>query len=214
MAGTEIRETQNYNAVEGQEREVPTECAGMRFDQALARMFPEHSRSRLAAWVKQGQVKLDHTAVDAKHKVWGGERVSLAALPGPEETASQAEAIALNIVHEDEALLVLNKPAGLVVHPGSGNWQGTMLNALLHHEPGLAAIPRAGIVHRLDKDTSGLIIVAKNELGLEACARLKVEPAFVEPPTFARAPAITTPAASVSFHAASGRTTAAGMPHA
>jgi 23S rRNA pseudouridine1911/1915/1917 synthase len=133
----------------------------MRFDQALARMFPEHSRSRLAAWVKQGQVRLDHAAADAKRKVWGGERVSLALPPETRDTAEQAEAIALEIVHEDAALLVLNKPAGLVVHPGSGNWQGTMLNGLLHHHPPLAAIARAGIVHRLDKDTSGLLVVAK-----------------------------------------------------
>ncbi len=133
----------------------------MRFDQALAQMFPEHSRSRLAAWVKQGKVTLDHAAVDAKRKVWGGERVSLAAEPEARDTAAAAEAIDLNIVHEDAALLVLNKPAGLVVHPGSGNWQGTLLNGLLHHHPPLAAIPRAGIVHRLDKDTSGLLVVAK-----------------------------------------------------
>ena len=133
----------------------------MRFDQALARMFPEHSRSRLAAWVKQGQVKLDHAAADAKRKVWGGERVSLELPPEARDTAEQAEAMALEIVHEDTALLVLNKPAGLVVHPGSGNWQGTMLNGLLHHHPPLAGIPRAGIVHRLDKDTSGLLVVAK-----------------------------------------------------
>jgi 23S rRNA pseudouridine1911/1915/1917 synthase len=133
----------------------------MRFDQALARMFPEHSRSRLAAWVKQGQVKLDHVAVDAKRKVWGGERVSLELQPEAHDSAAEAEAIALDIVHEDAALLVLNKPAGLVVHPGSGNWQGTLLNGLLHHHPPLAAIPRAGIVHRLDKDTSGLLVVAK-----------------------------------------------------
>ena len=133
----------------------------MRFDQALARMFPEHSRSRLAAWVKEGRARLDHAAVDAKRKVWGGERVSLEVQAEPQETAQQAEAIALNIVHEDAALLVLNKPAGLVVHPGSGNWQGTLLNGLLHHHPPLAAIPRAGIVHRLDKDTSGLLVVAK-----------------------------------------------------
>jgi 23S rRNA pseudouridine1911/1915/1917 synthase len=161
MAGTEIRETQNYNVVEDQERDVPADCAGMRLDQALARMFPEHSRSRLAAWVKLGQVKLDHAAADAKRKVWGGERVSLALPHEARDTAEQAEAIALEIVHEDAALLVLNKPAGLVVHPGNGNWQGTMLNGLLHHHPPLAAIPRAGIVHRLDKDTSGLLVVAK-----------------------------------------------------
>jgi 23S rRNA pseudouridine1911/1915/1917 synthase len=161
MAGTEIKETQNYNAVEGHERQVPADCAGMRFDQALARMFPEHSRSRLAAWVKDGQVTLDHAAVDAKRKVWGGERVSLALPPEARDAVAQAESIELDIVHEDAALLVLNKPAGLVVHPGSGNWQGTLLNGLLHHHPPLAAIPRAGIVHRLDKDTSGLLVVAK-----------------------------------------------------
>ena len=161
MADTEIKETQNYNVVEGQERHVPVGCAGMRFDQALARMFPEHSRSRLAAWVKDGQVRLDHAAVDAKRKVWGGERVSLAPRPDARDAAAEAEAIGLDIVHEDAALLVLNKPAGLVVHPGSGNWQGTLLNGLLHHHPPLAGIPRAGIVHRLDKDTSGLLVVAK-----------------------------------------------------
>ena len=161
MAGAEIGETQNYNAVGGREWHVPDDCAGMRFDQALARMFPEHSRSRLAAWVKHGQVTLDHAAVDAKHKVWGGECVSLAPPPEARDTVAQAESIALDIVHEDAALLVLNKPAGLVVHPGSGNWQGTLLNGLLHHHPPLAAIPRAGIVHRLDKDTSGLLVVAK-----------------------------------------------------
>ena len=124
-------------------------------------MFPEHSRSRLAAWVKDGQVKLDHAAVDAKRKVWGGERVSLALQPEARDSVAQAEPIELDIVHEDAALLVLDKPAGLVVHPGSGNWQGTLLNGLLHHHPPLAAIPRAGIVHRLDKDTSGLLVVAK-----------------------------------------------------
>jgi 23S rRNA pseudouridine1911/1915/1917 synthase len=161
MAGTQIKETQNYNAVGGHERHVPADCAGMRFDQALARMFPEHSRSRLAAWVKDGQVKLDHATVEAKRKVWGGERVSLALQPEARDAVAEAESIELDIVHEDAALLVLNKPAGLVVHPGSGNWRGTLLNGLLHHHPPLAAIARAGIVHRLDKDTSGLLVVAK-----------------------------------------------------
>ena len=161
MAATEIKETRNYNAVEGHERQVPADCAGMRFDQALARMFPEHSRSRLAAWVKDGRVKLDHGTADAKRKVWGGECVSLALEPEARDAAAEAEAIDLDIVHEDAALLVLNKPAGLVVHPGNGNWQGTLLNGLLPHHPPLAAIPRAGIVHRLDKDPSGLLVVAK-----------------------------------------------------
>ena len=124
-------------------------------------MFPEYSRSRLSAWVKAGQVKLDQIDVDAKHKVWGGERVSLVWQPDARDAVQQAEAFALEVVYEDAALLVLNKPAGLVVHPGSGNWQGTLLNGLLHHHPPLAGVPRAGIVHRLDKDTSGLLVVAK-----------------------------------------------------
>ena len=133
----------------------------MRFDQALARMFPEHSRSRLAAWVKQGLVTLDRERVDAKRKVWGGESVALAPATESPEAAAEAEAIELHVVHEDAALLVLDKPAGLVVHPGNGNRDGTLLNGLLHHHPPLAGVPRAGIVHRLDKDTSGLLVVAK-----------------------------------------------------
>ncbi|MEZ5614297.1 MAG: 23S rRNA pseudouridine(1911/1915/1917) synthase RluD [Rhodocyclaceae bacterium] len=141
--------------------EIPADCAGLRLDQALARLLPEHSRSRLAAWVKQGKVSLDDTAADARRKVWGGERVAIAAMTLPEDAAQQPEAIPLAIVFEDAHILVVDKPAGLVVHPGSGNWQGTLLNALLHHAPHLAGIPRAGIVHRLDKDTSGLLVVAK-----------------------------------------------------
>ena len=140
---------------------IPADCAGLRLDQALARLLPEHSRSRLAAWVKQGKVSLDDTPVDPKRKVWGGERITLEIVPLPEDSLQQPEDIPLAIVYEDADLLVVNKPAGLVVHPGSGNWQGTLLNALLHHAPQLAAIPRAGIVHRLDKDTSGLLVVAK-----------------------------------------------------
>ena len=143
-------------------RTVPPELAGQRFDQALARMFPEHSRSRLVAWMRGEFVRLDERAARPSERIWGGERVSVLAQPEPAETAARAEAIDLNIVFEDETVLVLDKPAGLVVHPGSGNWQGTMLNALLHHEPRLASIPRAGIVHRLDKDTSGLLVVAKS----------------------------------------------------
>lgn len=142
--------------------EIPADCAGLRLDQALARLLPEHSRSRLAAWVRQGKVSLDDTPADAKRKVWGGERITLEEEALPEETAQQPEDIPLAIVHEDAHVLVIDKPAGLVVHPGSGNWQGTLLNALLHHAPQLAGIPRAGIVHRLDKDTSGLLVVAKS----------------------------------------------------
>ena len=124
-------------------------------------MFPEHSRSRLQRWLREGRIRLDSQAVKPKQKLWGGERVDLQRAPDSAETASHPEAIALDIVHEDAAVLVLNKPAGLVVHPGSGNPRGTLLNALLHHSKQLAKIPRAGIVHRLDKDTSGLLVVAK-----------------------------------------------------
>ncbi len=141
--------------------EIPADCAGLRLDQALARLLPEHSRSRLAAWVKQGKVSVDSTAADAKRKVWGGERITLDAVPLAEALSQQAEDIPLNVVFEDAHILVVDKPAGLVVHPGSGNWQGTLLNALLHHAPQLSTLPRAGIVHRLDKDTSGLLVVAR-----------------------------------------------------
>jgi 23S rRNA pseudouridine1911/1915/1917 synthase len=133
----------------------------MRLDAALAQLFPEHSRSRLQAWVKEGRVSVDGAGADAKRKVLGGEVVRLAIERQAATGEHAAEAIDLAVVHEDAHLLVIDKPAGLVVHPGSGNWSGTMMNALLHHAPHLAEVPRAGIVHRLDKDTSGLLVVAK-----------------------------------------------------
>jgi 23S rRNA pseudouridine1911/1915/1917 synthase len=140
---------------------IPPECSGMRLDQALQHLLPDYSRSRLQTWIKDQRVTLDGRHVAPKQAVWGGEKVRVEPELHPSETPYMAEEIALDIVYEDEALLVVNKPAGLVVHPGSGNWQGTLLNALLHHSPQLAGIPRAGIVHRLDKDTSGLLVVAK-----------------------------------------------------
>jgi len=142
-------------------RRVPETLAGSRLDKALAQMFPEHSRNRLQKWLREGLVSLDSHAAKPKQKIWGGERVEIRPQPDPAATAFRAERMALEIVHEDDDILVINKPAGLVVHPGTGNWRGTMLNALLHHSPQLAAVPRAGIVHRLDKDTSGLLVVAK-----------------------------------------------------
>jgi 23S rRNA pseudouridine1911/1915/1917 synthase len=142
-------------------RIVPREAAGSRLDQALARMFPELSRSRLASWTRAGHVRVDGAARDPKHRVWGGERIELEAPASPEQTAYRAESKALNIVYEDTAIAVVDKPAGLVMHPGSGNWEGTLANALLHRMPEVGAVPRAGIVHRLDKDTSGLLVVAK-----------------------------------------------------
>ena len=140
---------------------VPLGAAGRRFDQALAEMFPDYSRSRLSGWVKSGAVTLDGSVAPPRQLLRGGELVRLQ-VELEAEVTSAPEDIALEIVHQDEHLLVLNKPAGLVVHPGAGNPAGTLLNALLHHDPRLAELPRAGIVHRLDKDTSGLMVVARS----------------------------------------------------
>jgi 23S rRNA pseudouridine1911/1915/1917 synthase len=140
---------------------IPLELAGMRLDQALTRMFPDYSRSRLQAWIKEELVRVDGEAASAKQKIWGGERVEVTPQASPEESAFKPQAIDLDIVYEDDAILVINKPAGMVVHPAAGNWEGTLLNALLHHAPQLKDLPRAGIVHRLDKETSGLLVVAK-----------------------------------------------------
>ena len=151
--------------------EVPAGCAGQRSDYALAKMFPEHSRSRLSAWLKSGLITLDGVSPAPKDKVWGGEKVVLNAEADLRTTSFRAEDIPINVVFEDAHLIVINKPAGLVVHPGSGNWAGTLLNALLQHAPALAHIPRAGIVHRLDKDTSGLLVVAKTLTAQTALVR-------------------------------------------
>ena len=143
---------------------MPVECAGWRLDATLAKLFPEHSRSRLQGWLKEGLIRLDGSAAESKRKVYGGERIDfdqgVAVSPAP-TLAEAAEDIGLSVVFEDAELIVIDKPAGLVVHPGNGNASGTLMNALLHHAPQLAGIPRAGIVHRLDKDTSGLLVVAK-----------------------------------------------------
>jgi 23S rRNA pseudouridine1911/1915/1917 synthase len=140
---------------------LPPELAGQRLDQALSQLLPMYSRSRIAQWLRAGRITVDGHAALPKHKVSGGEKVRIDAEPEPAALAAAAEDIPLAVIYEDGALLVIDKPAGLVVHPGSGNWSGTMLNALLKRVPELAAIPRAGIVHRLDKDTSGLLVVAK-----------------------------------------------------
>ncbi|MBI1173680.1 MAG: 23S rRNA pseudouridine(1911/1915/1917) synthase RluD [Sideroxydans sp.] len=150
---------------------VSAEYGGMRLDQALARLLPEYSRSRLQDWIAQGLVTLNGAAASTRQKVWGGETVAVLPQAHPAEQPYQAEDIALDIVYEDDSILVINKPVGLVVHPGSGNWQGTLLNALLHHAPQLAEVPRAGIVHRLDKDTSGLLVVARTLTAQTALVR-------------------------------------------
>jgi len=140
---------------------VPLSAAGRRFDQALAELFPDYSRSRLAEWIKSGDALLDGEVRRPRDPVRGGETVTLTALPGI-ETRALAEDIPLVVAYADTDVLVIDKPAGLVVHPGAGNPHGTLANALLHYDPKLVEVPRAGIVHRLDKDTSGLMVVARN----------------------------------------------------
>jgi 23S rRNA pseudouridine1911/1915/1917 synthase len=139
---------------------VDAQSAGLRLDQALAQSWPEFSRGRVQQWITGGQVRVDGLPRRCRDRVWGGETVELdAVLAVSDRDAPQA--IPLELVYEDDQLLVIDKPAGLVVHPAAGNPDGTLLNALLHHAPMLATLPRAGIVHRLDKDTSGLLVVAK-----------------------------------------------------
>ena len=149
-----MNETDIFEAV------IPEEWAGERVDQALAKLFPDYSRSRLQTWLKEGQILVNGQLKRAKDKILGGEQVKLQVVL-VSENSWEPENIPLNIVYEDEQLLVINKPAGMVVHPAAGNFNGTMLNALLHYAPELEAIPRAGIVHRLDKETSGLLVVAR-----------------------------------------------------
>lgn len=145
---------------EARQKFVPVELSGQRLDQALARMFPEYSRSRLKSWLLQGFITVDERAMRPRDPVVGGESVLLQSQPEI-SVKSEPEALDLDIIFEDEDCLVVNKPVGLVVHPGAGNPRGTLMNGLLHHAPGLDQLPRAGIIHRLDKGTSGLLLVAK-----------------------------------------------------
>jgi 23S rRNA pseudouridine1911/1915/1917 synthase len=140
---------------------IPDTLRGQRLDVALATLVPDYSRARLQQWIRAGQVTLDTRIAQVREKVSGGEQVRIDA-ELQEQTRSAPEPIELDIVHADADLIVLNKPAGLVVHPAAGNPAGTLLNALLHFDAGLSAVPRAGIVHRLDKSTSGLLVVARN----------------------------------------------------
>jgi 23S rRNA pseudouridine1911/1915/1917 synthase len=141
---------------------LPADAVGLRLDQALARLLPQHSRASLQLWIRAARVQVEGRVPRVSEKVRGGEHVQIL-IPHTPAGDWAAEAIPLNIVYEDDDLLVLNKPAGLVVHPGAGNPEGTMLNALLHHASALNKLARAGIVHRLDKETSGLLVVAKTE---------------------------------------------------
>ncbi|MGA8205080.1 MAG: 23S rRNA pseudouridine(1911/1915/1917) synthase RluD [Woeseiaceae bacterium] len=158
-------------------RIIPAELAGQRLDQALARLFPEYSRSRLKTWLLAGTLRVDGGSPRPRDPVRGGESVLL--LGEPEAVIAAApEAMELDVVFEDASLLVVDKPAGLVVHPGAGNPRGTLMNGLLHHAPELEALPRAGIIHRLDKDTSGLLLIAKTLPAHTALVRLLADRAI------------------------------------
>jgi 23S rRNA pseudouridine1911/1915/1917 synthase len=140
---------------------VPEELAGLRLDQALAQVFSDYSRGQLTKWIKAGQVLVNNAQLRPRDSVSGGEVVTIEAEMVAVDDSWTAEAIELDIIHEDPDVLIINKAAGMVVHPGAGNQQGTLVNALLHHAPELEAIPRAGIVHRIDKGTTGLLMIAK-----------------------------------------------------
>lgn len=152
-------------------RTIPEELAGQRLDRALAQLFPEYSRSRLKAWLLDGVIVVDGSSPRPRDPVHGGETVTLSAQPEV-VVAAAPEPMTLDVVHEDDSLMVINKPAGLVVHPGAGNSSGTLMNGLLNRAPQLEAIPRAGIVHRLDKDTTGLLLIAKTLPAHTALVRL------------------------------------------
>lgn len=138
----------------------PVDC-GIRLDKVISGLVPQFSRSRIQQWIDAGHVTVDGKVARAKMTSFGDETVVLSPQLAPEDEAFKPEPMVLNIVYEDASIIVLDKPAGLVVHPGAGNWSGTLLNGLLHHFSSIAGVPRAGIVHRLDKDTSGLMVVAK-----------------------------------------------------
>jgi 23S rRNA pseudouridine1911/1915/1917 synthase len=150
---------------------IPDAQAGRRLDQALAELLPDYSRSRLKGWIETGQVLVDGAARRPRDKVFGGEAVAVTAQFSEASTAA-AQSLPLQVVFEDRHVLVLDKPAGLVVHPGAGNPDHTLMNALLAHDPELTKLPRAGIVHRLDKDTSGLLIVARTVAAHTALVRM------------------------------------------
>jgi 23S rRNA pseudouridine1911/1915/1917 synthase len=139
---------------------IPAENAGQRLDQVIAALLAEYSRTRIKEWIESGQILVNGGQLRPKDRVAGGERIEVAATL-PDVVAVAPESIELAIVHQDKHVLVIDKPAGLVVHPGAGNADGTLQNALLHFDPKLAQLPRGGIVHRIDKDTSGLLVVAR-----------------------------------------------------
>ena len=141
---------------------IPERMTGDRLDVALSEMLPDYSRSKITAWIKSGDALINNKAFKPKDKV-NGSQVVMLSLNKKQNNDWSAENIALNIVFEDEDIIIINKPFGLVTHPGAGNWNGTLANALLYYDPELSKLDRAGIVHRLDKNTSGLMVIARNE---------------------------------------------------
>lgn len=144
---------------------IPDNLGGMRLDQALAKLLPEFSRTQIQEWIKSSNVSVDNKHLKARDVIIGGEEIIITA-KRKEQPAWEAQPILLDLIYEDDDLLVINKPAGMVVHPAAGNPNNTLLNALLHHCPQLQHLPRAGIIHRLDKDTTGLLVIAKTQASL------------------------------------------------
>jgi len=151
--------------------EIPQELAGQRLDSALARLMPEHSRTRIKGWIEEGGVLLGRRACKPRDTVEAGARVRVRMSVAAPQLAVEAEAIELKLAHRDKDVFVVDKPAGLVVHPGAGNPHHTLQNALLALDPALAQLPRAGLIHRLDKDTSGLLVIARNETAQTSLSR-------------------------------------------
>lgn len=151
--------------------EVPPEVSGERLDKFLGGALPDYSRNRLKAWVEAGAVTVDGKITKVRHLLRGSENIKVFPQEMPEQFAFAPEDIPLDVVYVDDSIIVLNKPAGLVVHPAAGNWTGTLLNGLLHRFPELKNLPRAGIVHRLDKDTSGLMVVARTDIAQTSLVR-------------------------------------------
>jgi 23S rRNA pseudouridine1911/1915/1917 synthase len=158
--GLFLRMTSGTNRIRALAR-TDVSHAGMRLDQVAAALFSDHSRARLQRWIRSGELTIDGQAMKATYRVCGGETLSLDAEAERQDSVLPQD-IAIDIMHADDDLLVINKPAGLVVHPAAGNPDGTLQNALLHHDERLAVLPRSGIVHRLDKETTGVMVVARS----------------------------------------------------
>jgi 23S rRNA pseudouridine1911/1915/1917 synthase len=143
---------------------IPNAYVGQRADLVIQKLIPEYSRARIQSWIKKSFITIDSVSFSPKKKVIGGELIDIAIQPEEQLNQYEPEDISLDIIYEDEDIFVINKPAGLVVHPAAGNWSGTLLNGILYHYPDNSLLPRAGIVHRLDKNTTGLMVVARNEI--------------------------------------------------